>query len=36
MVTYEAMNTMIQFGILIVTAVLAIVAIIALDTKRKK
>ncbi|MFS0689942.1 putative holin-like toxin [Sporosarcina sp. 179-K 8C2 HS] len=36
MVTYEAMNMMFQFGIFIATAGLAIAAIIALDTNRKK
>ncbi|WP_252504444.1 putative holin-like toxin [Sporosarcina sp. Marseille-Q4943] len=36
MVTYEAMNMMFQFGIFIATAELAIAAIIALDTNRKK
>ncbi|MFC0469142.1 putative holin-like toxin [Halalkalibacter kiskunsagensis] len=36
MVTYEAINTLFQFGILIVTMFIAIVAIIALVTNKKK
>ncbi|WNS75188.1 putative holin-like toxin [Bacillus sp. DTU_2020_1000418_1_SI_GHA_SEK_038] len=36
MVTYEAMNMLIQFGIFLATALTAIVAIIAVVTKRKK
>ncbi|WP_332695179.1 putative holin-like toxin [Halalkalibacter lacteus] len=36
MVTYEAMNTLFQFGTLIVTMFIAFVAIVALVTNKKK
>ncbi|WOV86523.1 putative holin-like toxin [Sporosarcina oncorhynchi] len=36
MVTYEAMTMMFQFGMFLVATATAIVAIIALYTKRKK
>ncbi|MED4203739.1 putative holin-like toxin [Neobacillus mesonae] len=36
MVTYEAINTLLQFGIFLATALASIVAIIALVTNRKK
>ncbi|WP_252504052.1 putative holin-like toxin [Sporosarcina sp. Marseille-Q4943] len=36
MVTYEALNMMFQFGMFLVATASAIVAMIALYTKRKK
>ncbi|MFE8696407.1 putative holin-like toxin [Cytobacillus sp. FJAT-53684] len=36
MVTYEAMNMLIQFGIFLATALTALVAMIALVTNSKK
>ncbi|WP_240510096.1 putative holin-like toxin [Virgibacillus profundi] len=36
MVTYEAMNMLFQFGILLVTTLTAVVTIIAVVTNRKK
>ncbi|WP_225313483.1 putative holin-like toxin [Bacillus sp. FJAT-29937] len=36
MVTYEAMNMLMQFGIFLATALTAIVAVFALVTNRKK
>ncbi|MFC0560848.1 putative holin-like toxin [Halalkalibacter alkalisediminis] len=36
MVTHEAMNTLFQFGTLIVTMFIAVVAIIALVINKKK
>jgi hypothetical protein len=36
MVTYEAMNMLFQFGIFLVTTATAVVAMIALNTNRKK
>ncbi|MEK3936306.1 putative holin-like toxin [Sporosarcina sp. FSL W7-1349] len=36
MVTFEAMNMLFQFGMFLATAVVAIAAIIALYTNRKK
>ncbi|MGO4890245.1 putative holin-like toxin [Anaerobacillus sp. MEB173] len=36
MVTYEAMNMLIQFGTLIVTMIIAVVSIITLVANKKK
>jgi len=36
MVTYEAMNMLFQFGMFLATAVAAVVAMIALNTNKKK
>ncbi|MED4475540.1 putative holin-like toxin [Oceanobacillus caeni] len=36
MVTYEAMNMLFQFGIFIVTALTAVVTIIAIVTNKRK